>query len=402
MKDKLTLLIIFFAALTVPLSAQTSNQQDQQTLELLKPGDTNFLMRGYSHAGFEVIDNKSSFVSGTFAPIFLWKQGDRILFESELEIEFEDEGVHFALEYANISYILNDYLVFRFGHFLTPFGAFNERLHPAWINKFPNAPFGMGHDPVGPTREFGAELRGGAPLGDTKINYSLYMSNGPILEVHTEDPLEPPTTSIGGINFSDNNNAKAVGGRIGFLPFENSVLELGLSTQYTSGIGDRDTEFEDVASLSYSVDLSVVKNSITGIKGNIDLKAQWNRQDLDEFHLMLPDGDEIAVDQENDAYYVQLAYRPALSESNFLGDLEFVGRYSAIDLTEPIEHEEEGMPPETSEEEEGHGHFEGDRTQWAFGVNYWITWRSVIKVSYQLTDNEDSIDGFFIHYALGF
>lgn len=402
MKGKLILLVLLFAVTAGSLFAQTTGQGDRQTLELLKPGSTNFLMRGYSHAGFEVIDKNSSFVSGTFSPIFLWKQGDRILFESELEIEFEDEGVNFALEYANISYILNDYLVFRFGNFLTPFGAFNERLHPAWINKFPNAPFGMGHDPVGPTREFGAELRGGAPLGNTKINYSLYLSNGPILEVHAEDTLEPPTTSINGLNFSDNNNDKAIGGRIGFLPFDNSIAEVGFSTQYTSGIGDRDTEFEDVASLSYSFDFSLVKNSITGIKGNLDIKAQWNRQDLDEFHLLLPDGDEVAINLMNDAYYVQLAYRPALSESNFLGDLEFIGRYSEIDLTEPIEHEEEEIPPETNEAEEGHGHFEGDRTQWAFGVNYWITWRSVLKFSYQITDNEESIDGFFIHYALGF
>lgn len=402
MKMKLLLSLFLLCIMVSPLFSQTYTEEDKQVLESLKPGTTNFLMRGYSHAGFEVIDDNSSFVSGTFAPIFLWKQGDRILFESELEIEFEEEGVHFALEYANISYILNDYLVLRFGNFLTPFGAFNERLHPAWINKFPNAPFGMGHDPVGPTREFGAELRGGASLGNTQVNYSLYLSNGPILEVHAEDPLEPPTTSITGLNFSDNNNDKAFGGRIGFLPFDNSIVEVGLSTQYTSGIGDRDTEFEDVASLSYSVDLSLVKNSITGLKGNLDLKAQWNRQDLDEFHLLLPDGDEVAVNQKNDAYYIQLAYRPALSKNNFLGDLEFVGRYSAIDLTEPLEHGEEEIPPEAPEEEEDQGHFEGDRTQWAFGVNYWITWRSVIKASYQVTDNEESIDGFFVHYALGF
>ncbi len=342
MGKKLPLLICILLLSAGPVLAQTYNEEAKEDLESLKPGTTNFLMRGYSHAGFQAIDGNSSFVSGTFSPIFLWKQGNRLLFESELEIEFEGEGVQFALEYANISYILNDYLVFRFGNFLTPFGAFNERLHPAWINKLPTAPLGMGHDPIGPASEFGAELRGGAPLGDTKINYSLYVSNGPILDVHNEDPEEPPTTSINGLNFDDNNNNKAVGGRFGFLPFNNSMLEIGVSGQYTSGIGDRDTEFEDVATLSYAADLSFGKNSISAIRGNIDLKAQWNQMDVDEFHIELPDGDEQAINQENSAYYVQLAYRPALSKSNFLSNIELVGRYSGIDLTEPAEHADEG------------------------------------------------------------
>ncbi|MGK7369351.1 MAG: hypothetical protein ACNS64_03985 [Candidatus Halalkalibacterium sp. M3_1C_030] len=424
MGKKLLLLLFTLAFSAGPALAQTYNDEANDDLESLKPGTTNFLMRGYSHAGFETIDGNSSFVSGAFAPIFLWQQGDRILFESEMEIEFEGDGVQFALEYANISYILNDYLVFRFGNFLTPFGAFNDRLHPAWINKMPNAPLGMGHDPVGPTSEFGAELRGGAPLGDTKINYSLYVSNGPLLEVHAEDPEEPPTTSISGLNFNDNNNNKAIGGRFGFLPFNNSALEVGVSGQYTSGIGERDTEFEDVAALSYAFDLSLVKNSISAVKGNIDLKAQWNFVDIDEFHIELPDGDEQTINQENDAYYVQLAYRPALSKNNFLSKLEFVGRYSGINLAEAGEHVEDEH--EEDEEIDDHSksfakaklfgvssvlaspgeeedvHAEGDRTQWAFGINYWITWRSALKFSYQVTDNEESVPGFFIHYALGF
>ncbi len=409
MGKKLPLLICTLLLSAGPLLAQTYNEEAKEDLESLKPGTTNFLMRGYSHAGFEVIDGNSSFVSGIFAPIFLWKQGDRLLFESEMEIEFEGDGVQFALEYANISYLLNDYLIVRFGNFLTPFGAFNDRLHPAWINKLPTAPLGMGHDPVGPTTEFGAELRGGAPIGDTKINYSLYVSNGPILEVHAEDSLEAPTTSMNGLNFDDNNDDKAIGGRIGFLPFDNSVVEVGVSGQYTTGIGDRNTEFENVAALSYAFDLSVVKNSISAIKGNIDLKAQWNQVDVDEFYIELPDGDEQAINQENSAYYVQLGYRPALSKNNFLNKLEFVGRYSGIDLTEAAEHDEEAQPKLFStpsllasigEEEEVHN--EGDRTQWAFGVNYWITWRSALKFSYQVTDNEESVPGLFIHYALGF
>lgn len=404
MGKKLSSLLFIFILTAGPLLAQTYNDEAKEELMSLKPGTTTFLARGYSHAGFEVIDDDVSFVSGAFAPIFLWKQGDRILFESELEVEFEDEDVQFSLEYANISYILNDYFIIRAGNFLTPFGIFNERLHPAWINKFPNAPLGMGHDPVGPTREFGAELRGAAPLGNSKINYSLYVSNGPVLEIHDEDPEEPPTTSLAGLNFEDNNNSKAIGGRLGFLPFGNSILELGFSGQYNSGIGDKDTRFDDISYFGYATDLSLVKNSISSLKGNIDFKAQWNHVDVEKFNVELPDGDLQEIDQNQDAYFAQLAYRPALSQSDFVSKLEFVGRFSGIDLTEPVEHEEEGGTgdPGERQEEVEEGHAEGDQTRWSVGVNYWITWRSVVKVSYQITDNEESVPGFFIHYALGF
>jgi len=405
-------------------NAQSYNDEIKEDLDYIKPGTTNFLMRGYSHSGYQSVDGNGSFVSGQFAPIMLWQHGDKLLFESELEIEFEGDGVQFALEYANISYILNDYATLRVGNFLTPFGAFNDRIHPAWINKLSTAPLGMGHDPVGPTTEFGAELRGASDLGKSKINYSFYLSNGSILSVHDEDSTEAPTTSLTGLNFEDNNNEKALGGRFGFLPFNNSSLELGISAQYTSNIGDRNSELGEIGALNYAFDMSYVKNSIASIKGNLDLKAQWNQANVDEFEVVLPDGDELIFKQETSAYYGQIAYRPSLVSSPFLSRLEFVGRFSGIDLPEPAEEhgDEEAavnskllssrfLPvsqifnPEVGGGEEGEEevHNEGDRTQIAFGVNYWLSWRSVIKFTYQVTDSdEESVPGFYLHYALGF
>ena len=405
----------------------TELEELKQQVESQKPGKTTFLMRGYSHAGFEVIDSKSSFVSGTFAPIFLWRQSDKILFEAEAEIAYGDEGVDFALEYANISYILSDYFVFRFGNFLTPFGIFGERLHPNWINRFPTNPLGFDHhNPVGPFAEFGVELRGGAPLGNARINYAAYLSNGPKLHVDTSaDPLEVNTSYQ---NFSDNNDNKAVGGRIGILPFSNASLELGISGQYAS-IGDRDTGFEDINSLMYALDLTYVKNSIPGIKGSIDLKGQWNYVDEDRFQLIDGENNITEVDNDKSAYFAMFSYRPTLSGSELLSNLEMVVRYSSLDIIDEasfIAGEGDGhtheMPTEpdpvisslgssptegriitqVGHDEEPHDSLSGDQSQWAFGLNYWLTWRSVLKFSYQVTDNEDDVPGFFIHYALGF
>ena len=416
-------LLVAITSASSLLYAQSYNDEAKKNLDYTKPGTTNFLLRGYSHAGFQSVDGNSSFVSGQYAPILMWKQGDRILYESELEVEFEGDGVQFSLEYANISYILNDYAVFRIGYFLTPFGAFNDRIHPAWINKLSTAPLGMGHDPVGPTNEFGAELRGAADLGNSKFNYAVYISNGAILAVHDEDSTTAPEVSLTGLNFEDNNNEKAIGGRFGFLPFSNSTLELGVSTQYTSNIANSDYEFGSIGMLNYAFDLSYVKNSIQAVKGNIDVKAQWNQSNIDEFEVVLPDGDQLIFNQKSSAYYAQLAYRPSLVSSPLLSNLEFVGRYSGLDLPgAPVEHgDEEGagqllmsnnnflskslFTPDVvgggDAPEEVHN--EGDRTQIAFGVNYWTSWRSVIKLTYQITDNgEGTVSGFYLHYALGF
>jgi len=425
-----TVVLTLVAGIGIAPGQDSGSGDLAQQVERNKPGTTTFLMRGYGHAGFEVIDDQTSFVSGTFAPIFLWRQSDRILFEAEAEIVYTDEGVDFALEYANLSYILSDYFIFRFGNFLTPFGIFGERLHPNWINRFPTNPLGFDHhNPVGPFAEFGVELRGGAPLGDGQINYAVYVSNGPTLQVDTD--VDPITVNTGYRNIGDNNDNKAIGGRIGVLPFANASLELGVSGQYAK-IGDRDTGFEDIGSLMYALDLTYVKNSISAIKGNIDLKAQWNYVDEDKFQLIDATAGVTEVDNDKSAYFAQLSYRPALSGSDFISRIELVGRYSAFDVVNEATFVSGG---------DGHDHTHGaedepapvmsaagpgsasgtapalmestaavaagealteDTSQFAFGLNYWLTWRSVIKVSYQVTDNESDVPGFFIHYAIGF
>jgi len=385
------LFVFWFSSLWAQSSIDSTNQN---LLEQLKPGNTSFLLRGYSHAGFESVDNQSTFTIGSFNPILLWRHGERFIFESEMEIAYEEGTLDFNLEYADLSYILNKYLIVRAGHILSPFGTFTERLHPAWINRLTTKPLGLGHhEPVGPTNEVGVELRGGAPAGNTKINYSAYLSNGPALDIES-DLTVVPVIAINYTNYVDNNNNKAIGGRFGLLPFNNSMLELGLSGQYAK-IGDRDTEFADVASVSYAADLSLVKNSITAIKGNIDVKGQWNWVNTDEFRVLMLDGDTETFNLDKDAYYIQLAYRPALVQDKFLSNIEGVIRYSGIKVPAEVGHGAEG-----GHMEEG---LEGDRTQWAFGINYWLSWRSVLKCSFQTESNSnDTINSFYIHYAFGF
>src|ERR1035437_7990053 len=136
---------------------------------------------------------KTTFNDFGFSPMFLWKLSDKLFFESEIEIKNDgtaDNSAAFDLEFAKLSYRLNKYMIFGAGKMLSPFGAYNERWEPNHIERFPNAPL-RPDDGLLPDDThllwgavMGVDVRGGIPLGNAKMNYSLYLSNGPIL--HTE------------------------------------------------------------------------------------------------------------------------------------------------------------------------------------------------------------------------
>ena len=84
----------------------------------------------------------------------------RVLVEAELELEVEDSETNMELEYGEITYLVNDYVTLGAGVFLSPFGVFRERLHPAWINKMPDAPLALGHDGINSQSELGVQARG--------------------------------------------------------------------------------------------------------------------------------------------------------------------------------------------------------------------------------------------------
>ena len=397
------------------LFAQEENELTEITTRLneLKPGKSRFMMRGYAHSGLEIYENSSSFVGGSFNPIFLWQQSDRLLFEGELEVELEDGQTVVGLEYANISYILSKAAILRVGRFLLPFGIFGDRLHPRWINRLPTNPLGFTHDAqVGPTTDMGVELRGGMPMGTGKINYSLYIVNGPTLNEGMVDPEEGGQLHYA--NYNDNNKNKAVGGRLGILPLNNSSVEIGFSGQ-RGKVGDTDSEYADVTATMLAVDFSMVKN-LTALNSVLDVKAQWNQVSVSDASYISPEDPtgttEYTFENKSNAWFARAALKPAYVDNAVLKNIEFTGRYSRMTLAE-------GAAWET------------DQTQITFGFNYWLDWRTVIKFAYQINDTaadadhgegggrttgltgggaeeaagghgEPSGNAFFVHWSIGF
>jgi hypothetical protein len=405
-KYSILLLIFLVAGLWHPINAQEVQSTDEiqkikQDIEQvkketngLKPGKSRFLLRGYAHAGLEVTEDEFSFVGGAFNPLFIYKQSDRLLFESELEFELINGETELGLEYVNISYLLTKNITFRAGKILLPFGIFVPNLHPAWINKFPSGPLGAGHGGILPRADIGFEFRGGVYVGDTKINYSAYVVNGPRLNNGEDEPEEAGMLHYGFV--PDNNKGKSVGGRLGVFPFHDSSLELGASGMYGK-VGDKDSEYKDVSALNYAFDLSYVK-SLPFMSSVLDVKAQYSGVNVDDANY--PDhenpGDRVTFDNTSTTWFAQVSLRPALVENKIFRNLELVGRYS--ELKTPVGSE-----------------WETNRTAFDIGINYWLDWRSLFKVSYRILDSGGEAPGggdpghtenlgntFFVHWAIGF
>ena len=364
--------------------AQDTAQTDRNSQTISQtPGGTKFLLTGYGFSGFEKKDNENgTFGPAGFAPIFLWKISDKLFFEGEVEIGIEDGETGFGLEYATLHYAFSKYFILGAGKFLSPFGTFQERLHPAWINKFAERPLGLSEEGVmlNPMSEFGAEIRGGTPLGESRINYVVYLSNGPKLNTGSEDAMMAGQLDYE--NLADNNNNKATGGRLGLQPFPNSSFEIGISGQ-TAKVGDeKNILYKNVRANLFAVDLNYVK-SIDFLKSTIDIKGQFNQVKVDKTDYLDTTGMTYTFDNSSKAYYAQIAIRPV--QITALKKLEIAGRYSGLRVPE------QAM-------------WAGNKTQITAGLNYWFSYRSVLKFNYQVTkekgkDNEGAL---FIVFAMGF
>jgi hypothetical protein len=140
-------------------------------------GDAEFQFGKISH-------QHGAFMFADFAPIFLFRGGDRILFEAGFDFTIQNNApgssgyaTTLNLSFATIDYIISDYLTFVGGNMLLPLGTYSERS-AGWLNKFPDAPLPRA---VLPGNGIGVQLRGGIPLGDkgASLTYSGFVINGP-------------------------------------------------------------------------------------------------------------------------------------------------------------------------------------------------------------------------------
>src|SRR6266487_165479 len=353
---------------TAPPEAAT--EELRQEVETLKtqvketfPGTTKFLLAGYGTAGFTARSGEDPFFDAAFNALFLWKLTDRLFFEGEMELEFEDEATTINLEVAQASYLLNDYMTIGVGRFLNPTNFFVERQHMNWVNKLPDKPLAV-YDGLFPESELGGQLRGVIPIGPTKLEYAAFVANAPGLITAPGDFSE-----LGMLDFDNDANFGghvAVGGRVGFIPIPQ--LEIGYGIQ-RSKVGPRDHAVENILQ---SVDFNFVTDSAF-LKGLINARAQWVWSHVGHF-IYDPNGEQgfgpFTFNNNRNGGYAQLSYRPTHIDNDYIKNFEGVFRYDRLNqLHTPVGFDEQ---------------------RWTLGLNYWVTPSAVLKLAYEFDDKNRS------------
>ncbi|HTL80681.1 MAG TPA: hypothetical protein VL651_03190 [Bacteroidia bacterium] len=357
-------------------------QQDSTTTAAPKDGQNQFLIMGNAQALFFADKDNVQFTDVDFKPIFLWKLNDRLFVESEVEIETGEGSPDLGLEYANMCYKLNPYMIFHAGRFLPKFGAYRGRMAEGFLNRFATDPAGWGDGGIGAMNEVGVGLQGGIQVGLCKMNYDLYLSNGPqLLPGSMDAPDEAGQFEYEA--YIDNNKNKAIGGRVGFLPFPNSCMEIGYSFQQAAKTGEAGSAYENVGVFMQAVDMDYF-HKISQLKSIIRINGEWKQLTAGDATYYLPDSlaTPYTFKNESSCYYGEVTLRPAFLENKILSRFEVGGRYSQF--TRPTDALWGGSDLHRTE----------------VSLDYWMNWNSLIKLTWMRQD--DAPDGYYAQIVFGF
>lgn len=374
MKKKYLMLWLLFPAIT--LQAQVINDSLQQTTQAANPGQNRFAIFGNAEMTFATSKGTANFGDVNFKPIFLWRISDKLFMEAEPEFETGEGSLDIGLEYANMCFIVNKYLTLHAGRFLPKFGAYRGRMGEGFINRYATDPVGFGDGGIGAMNEVGFGAQGGFGTGDAKINYELYVSNGPVLLTDPENAGQFDYESYVG-----NNKSKAIGGRLGILPLTNSSLELGFSFQNKLKTGDTNTPYENVALHMQAIDLNYYGH-INPMKSDVRLTAEWKHQKTDNVTYYKTDSTTYTFNNSPSAYYINGSIRPSHLHNTILHNLELAARYS--EFKTPLDAPWGG----------------GNTHQFALSLDYWLKWNSLVKLTYQT--EKDEPNAFYAQVVFGF
>ena len=291
----------------------------------------NFMILG--DAEFQYVKasgQHGAFALADFAPIFLYRGGDNILFEAGFDTTLQngsatsasdpnghDSGstTSFDLSFAQLDYVMNNYVTFCAGDLLLPLGTYSVRS-AGWLNKFPDDPLAVS---LIPGSGVGAMLQGGIPIGDAGklLNYQIYGVNGPSSSDSTSDPGSLDLGGNVGLK-SDNTVANlhgglTGGGRVGFfVPFKPHYdLEVGVSGQ--SG------EWDDAGNHLYTAGV---------LDAALHLGASFEAKG--EYILTRYGSDSGMINQQG--WWTQAGYKLAglNTELPVINNIEVVGRFDSL------------------------------------------------------------------------
>ena len=362
--------------LPVGLAVSMANSIVYADDNITRFNDGRFALGGYGDVKYEEVDSAdTSAFSARFIPIFLFSLNEKMHVEAETEISLSEEGeTEIELEYADLHYFLTDTTTITAGKFLLPFGQFSANWHPSWINRTPWTPGIYGAhgssqamEPLLPIlSDVGVAVQHTLFLSQKqKVFFDVYLTNGARVETeaheeeeeaedgHAEEE-EAHEESLPEVEFEstngDNNKDKAFGGRIAyaFLP----AFEIGMSWYQASYDEEEALDIE-----ARGVDINVIGDFYI-------LRGEYIETETDGFEE--EDGETEVHTFERNGWFLQ-------------GTLQLGQLWPSLGGTEFVLER-----AETNKYEEA--------TRWAYGVNYWLDSRSVVKLAYEDTDLEEGDD----------
>jgi hypothetical protein len=283
----------------------------------------NFTMVGDAEVQFgKTAGQHSAFELADFAPIFLFRASDDVLFEAGFDINLNNNAdvngnrapgssTSVSLSFATLDYVLNDYMTLVAGQMLLPLGTYSER-NAGWLNKIPDDPLVC--DDLIPESGAGVQLRGAVPVGESgqMATYAAFVDNGPSSGASNSIANAGALDLAGNVGNAPNWHANpSGGGRLGwFYPFKPHYdFELGLSGQ--TG------EWSDSGNRKWSAG---VVDAALHIGPNVEVKGQYIQTwvQTDDLGKIEPKG-----------WYLQAAYKLAGLglEMPYINNFELVGRY---------------------------------------------------------------------------
>lgn len=219
----------------------------------LRQPDHGVRFGGYAEFAFKADETTSGFDALRFVPFLYGQISDRVGVTSEIEFEHggfvagdEETDGEIKLEFATVDIRVSEALNVRGGLILSPLGRFNIN-HDAPTNDLTERPLVATQLIPATLSEAGFGAFGQFYPGEMSVmTYEAYLVNG-----FDEDLLRSSGGTFSGVRLregrgsarSDNNNARALVGRVGFSP----ALGIGLGASvHTGRYTDRAHESESV------------------------------------------------------------------------------------------------------------------------------------------------------------
>ncbi|MBM3279673.1 MAG: porin [Candidatus Handelsmanbacteria bacterium] len=348
-------------ALLVGLVAMGAGAEEQRSAvpggvldkPYLKRGGKGTALGGYIDQELFWNDKSKTFTQHRFIPFLHGQVSERIHVMAELEFEYgglvkgrgESDG-EVKLEFATVDISFSEGLSYRAGLILSPLGRFNLQ-HDSPLNDLTNRPL-VAREIIPTTlAETGMGFYGTFYPGDRSLlGYELYAVNG------FNGTTATSIRNGRGSHKADNNEHKALVGRLNYSPMLG--LDLGLSGHHGA--------YDDAGDHA----LTILALDADFNRGPLQLKGEYARASVEG----------AAADQQW-GYYAQAAYHFLPGAVGIFPNSVFTGvfRYDAIDL-------------ETRDEK-----------RYTLGMNFRPEEDTVLKLDYEVYDQDDQSNGLVFSVA---